>query len=84
VTQMPLVETESTMSTKSQPAGPMRRFSLLLRVAMLGKRGAGSEDGATAIEYAMIAAGVGAAVAATVYSLGTTTAGLYQSIASLL
>jgi Flp pilus assembly pilin Flp len=81
---MPLVETESTMSTKSRPAGPMRRFSLLLRVAILGKRADVGEDGATAIEYAMIAAGVGAAVAATVYSLGTTTAGLYQSIANLL
>ena len=31
------------------------------------------EDGATAIEYALIAAGIGAAVAATVWSLGTTT-----------
>jgi len=29
------------------------------------------ERAATAIEYAMIAAGVGAAIAATVYSLGT-------------
>ena len=28
--------------------------------------------GATAIEYALIAAGVGAAIAGTVYSLGTT------------
>ena len=72
------------MSTKSPPAGLTQRFSLPLRVAALGRRAAGSEDGATAIEYAMIAAGVGAAVAATVYSLGATTAGLYQSIASLL
>ena len=43
---------------------------------------------ATAIEYALasrssialIAVGIGAAVAATVFSLGTTTAGLYQSV----
>ena len=41
------------------------------------------EQGATAIEYAMIAAGVGAAVAATVYSLGTATKGLYSSVAAL-
>ena len=72
------------MSRKSKPASPMRKFSLRLRLAILSRRAAGSEDGATAIEYAMIAAGVGAAVAATVYSLGNTTAGLYQSIASLL
>ena len=30
-----------------------------------------NEDGATAIEYALIASGIGAAVAATVWSLGT-------------
>jgi pilus assembly protein Flp/PilA len=51
---------------------------------MLIQRVAGNEDGGTAIEYALIAAGIGVAVAATVYSLGTTTAGLFQSIASLL
>jgi pilus assembly protein Flp/PilA len=62
----------------------MRKFSLRLRLALLSRRVARSEDGASAIEYAMIAAGVGAAVAATVYSLGATTAGLYQSIANLL
>ena len=52
----------------------MRKFSLRLRIALLSRRVARSEDGATVIEYAMIAAGIGAAVAATVYSLGTTTA----------
>ena len=30
-----------------------------------------NRDGATSIEYAVVAAGVGAAVAATVYALGT-------------
>ena len=30
------------------------------------------ERGATAIEYALIAAGIGATVAATIYNLGTT------------
>jgi Flp pilus assembly pilin Flp len=44
---------------------------------------AGDEKGGTAIEYALIAAGIGVAVAATVYGLGTATAGLYQAIASL-
>lgn len=53
-------------------------------VARLGRRAASDEQGGTAIEYALIAAGIGAAVAATVYSLGTSTANLYQTIASML
>jgi pilus assembly protein Flp/PilA len=36
------------------------------------RRFASDTRGATAIEYAIIAAGVGAAIAATVYNLGTT------------
>ena len=42
------------------------------------------QSGGTAIKYALIAAGTGVVVAATVYSLGTTTAGLYQTLANLL
>ncbi len=38
------------------------------------------QKGATAIEYAMIAAGIGVAVAATVMSLGTKLSGMYQSV----
>ena len=49
----------------------------------LSRRAAGDEEGGTAIEYALIASGVGAAVAATVYTLGTSTATLYQSVANL-
>ncbi len=60
----------------------MRKFSLRLRIALLSRRVARSEDGATVIEYAMIAAGIGGAVAATVYSLGATTALLYQGVAN--
>jgi pilus assembly protein Flp/PilA len=52
-------------------------------IALMRRRLAGNEQGATAIEYAMIAAGVGAAVAATVYSLGTATKGLYSSVVAL-
>ena len=63
------VKTQSKMTDASAPA----RANL-----------AGNEEGGTAIEYALIAAGIGVAVAATVYSLGTTTAGLYQTIANLL
>lgn len=66
---MPNLEKQSKMTDASAPA----RASL-----------AANEHGGTAIEYALIAAGIGVAVAATVYSLGTTTAGLYQTIANLL
>ena len=38
------------------------------------------DGGATAIEYAMIAAGIGVAVAATVMSLGTKLTDMYQSV----
>jgi pilus assembly protein Flp/PilA len=37
----------------------------------LARRFGADESGATAIEYAMIAAGVGATIAATVYNMGT-------------
>jgi pilus assembly protein Flp/PilA len=43
----------------------MRSFGVLLR------RLCSDESGATAIEYALIAAGIGATVAATVYNLGS-------------
>ena len=69
------------LETGNTNALPTPAPSLL---ATLGKRVAGDQEGGTAIEYALIAAGVGVAVAATVYSLGTTTAGLYQTIANLL
>jgi pilus assembly protein Flp/PilA len=57
---------------------------MLLRVAMLSKHAAADQDGATAIEYALIAAGIGAAIAATVYSIGGSVANLYQSVANAL
>jgi pilus assembly protein Flp/PilA len=41
-------------------------------LGLMLKRFATDDRGATAIEYAMIAAGVGAAIAATVYRLGET------------
>ena len=44
-----------------------------------------NESGAAAIEYALIAAGVGAAVAGTVWSLGSTVkTTLYDKLASIL
>jgi Flp pilus assembly pilin Flp len=45
---------------------------------------AADEAGGRAVKYALIAAGIGAAVAVTVYTVGTTTSALYQLIADLL
>ena len=42
------------------------------------------EHGATAVEYALVAAGVGAAIAATVWQLGTNVKNFYAMLASLL
>ena len=62
------------MPKKSQ----LRPLMTLLRARL-----AADEQGATAIEYALIASGVGAAVAATVYNLGSTTHGLYSHLSSM-
>src|SRR5262249_1134098 len=45
---------------------------------------AADESGATAIEYALLAAGIGIAVAAAVSALGTKTESLYAAMAALL
>ena len=42
------------------------------------------ESGATAIEYAMIASGVGAVIAATVYSLGNKVQALFSNLNGLM
>jgi Flp pilus assembly pilin Flp len=60
-----------------------KKPQLRLVIALLRGRLAADEQGATAIEYALIASGVGAAVAATVYNLGSTTKGLYALLASM-
>ena len=80
------VETENAMSRKPEPSYQAQNVTpqdaTLLDITALGKRASGDENGGTAIKYALIAAGIGAAVAATVFSLGTTP-GLYQSVANL-
>jgi Flp pilus assembly pilin Flp len=53
-------------------------------LALLRRRVTGDEQGATAIEYALIAAGVGAAVSATVWSVGSTLkTNFYDSLAAM-
>ena len=59
------------------------RTALRATMALMRGRLAADENGATAIEYALIAAGIGVAIAATVTSLGSAVAGLYQSLAAM-
>jgi pilus assembly protein Flp/PilA len=74
---MPEMPAESEPTANPSPTVPG------IWLACLRSRLATDQDGATAIEYALIASGIGAAVAATVWSLGTTTANFYQSLADL-
>jgi Flp pilus assembly pilin Flp len=67
----------------SPPRGSSRLTDYVLRLAMLIQRGAADRSGATAIQYALIAAGIGAVVAATVYSVGTTTESLTPTFSKL-
>jgi pilus assembly protein Flp/PilA len=60
-----------------------KKTKLSLTMAIMRQRLADDERGATAIEYAMIAAGIGVAIAATVTSLGSAVSNLYTSIASI-
>jgi pilus assembly protein Flp/PilA len=77
------VQTEDMMSKKTSTARTITKSTLSLHLGVMRQRIATDEGGATAIEYALIASGIGAAVAATVWSLGTTTAAFYQSLANL-
>ena len=58
------------------------RTTLGATMGLLRARLAADEQGATAIEYALIAAGIGAALAATITNLGSAVTVLYQSVAS--
>ena len=60
-----------------------KKTSLRSTLTLMRKALPRDEQGATAIEYAMIAAGIGVAIVAAVTKLGTTTAGLYQSVANI-
>jgi len=52
------------------------------RLANLARRMAADQRGATAVKYALIAAGLGAVVAATAHSIGMTTASLAPTISN--
>ena len=70
-------KSDETMRKKPKSA------SLRATVALMRKALPRDEQGATAIEYAMVAAGIGVAIVAAVAKLGTTTAGLYTSVANI-
>jgi pilus assembly protein Flp/PilA len=60
-------------------------MSRLPTLASTLRRFAACESGATAIEYAMIAAGVGAALASTITAMGSSVrTSLYDKLASIL
>jgi pilus assembly protein Flp/PilA len=42
------------------------------------------DNGATAVEYALIAAGIAVAIATTIMSLGSSVQGLYTSVATAM
>jgi pilus assembly protein Flp/PilA len=60
----------------------MKLTSTAIRRSFL--RFARCDSGATAIEYAMIASGIGVAIAATVVSLGSKVNGLFVSVSTSL
>jgi pilus assembly protein Flp/PilA len=63
----------------------MQKFTEMTSlIAAEAKRLARDESGATAIEYAMIAAGIGVAIVTAVNSLGTATKGLFENVGAAL
>ena len=60
-----------------------KKTKLRATMAIMRQRLAADERGATAIEYALIAAGIGVAIAATVTSLGSAVNTLYTSVAAI-
>jgi pilus assembly protein Flp/PilA len=58
----------------------MQRFRVTSFIAGQATRFARDENGATAIEYAMIAGGIATAIVATVGALGTTVKGMFESV----
>ena len=52
-------------------------------LAACARRFVADRSGATAVEYALIAAGIGAFIATTVWSFGTTLNALYGRVAAI-
>ena len=62
----------------------MQGFTVASFVARQAMRFARDENGATAIEYAVIASGIAMAIVAAVSTLGTVVRGLYESVLDAL
>lgn len=63
----------------------MHRFTKLTSfIARQTQRFAQDESGATAIEYAMVASAIGAAITGAVAVLGISTKGMYESVVTLV
>ncbi len=59
------------------------KSNLRATVALMRRRLAADERGATAIEYALVAAGIGIAIAAAAATLGSATATLFAKVEAL-
>ena len=59
-------------------AGSVSRTAM--RAARLWRRFRHSDEGSTAIEYAVMVAGIAVVIVATVYALGGTTLGLFEAV----
>jgi pilus assembly protein Flp/PilA len=59
------------------------KSNLRATVALIRRRLVADEQGATAIEYALVASGIGVAIAAAVASLGSATANLFAKVEAL-
>ena len=59
------------------------KSNLRANVALLRRRLAADEQGGTAIEYALVASGIGVAIAAAVASLGSATHDLFAKVSAL-
>jgi Flp pilus assembly pilin Flp len=63
----------------------MSKYSTLRpTLALMRQRLVKNEEGATAIEYALIASGIGAAIAATVWGFGSALRDVYQKVADIM
>ena len=65
--------------SKNSTSGKLAETMALMR-KLVGE----DERGATAIEYALVASGISVAIVAAVTSLGSTTNGLFTSVAAVL
>jgi pilus assembly protein Flp/PilA len=70
---------------RNQQDRPMPRLRAYCSIIAGQSRAfAGHQKGATAVEYAMIAAGIAGAIIATVVALGTKVTELYESVSAAM